>query len=144
MAGKRTVSEAMTEQGYTAERAGLMDRLGVIPAFGAPIEGSLTMDGTEQTLVLDEIVDNPLRYLEGYVDVSAMGTGDKILVRMYMRIAEDATYKQYAEAVYEGIPPLPLAYLATKPVKYGLKITAQQTKGTYKTLTYQFFRRRVA
>jgi len=75
--------------------------------------------------------------------VSGMEVGDKILVRLYAKIAETATYKRYAEATYEDAQDLPLAYLASKPVKYGFKITAQQTKGTYKTLIYQFFRRRV-
>jgi len=143
-AGIRIVSKAMIEQGYTTPRAELIDRLGNIPAFDDPIEGSLMMDGTEQTLVLDEIVGNPLRYLEGYVDVSAMEAGDEIVLRIYAKIATDVNYKQYAVKEYRGVQDLPLAYMATKPVRYGLKITAQQIAGTYKTLAYQFFRKRVA
>jgi hypothetical protein len=141
--GKRTVSEAMNEQGYTTGRAELMDKIAKIPAFDEPIEGSLTMDGTEQTLFIDEIGGNPPRYLEGYVDLSSMGAEDKIVLKIYVKISPNGDYKAYAEAPYEGIQDLPLAYLATKPTRYGLKITAKQTAGTYRTLTYQFFRRRV-
>lgn len=141
--GKRTVLETLNEQGYTSNRAMLIDRVSMIPAFDDPIEGVITMDGTEQTLFIDEISGNPTRYLEGYVDFSSMGADDTIILRIYVKISLNGTYKMYANMTYSGVQDLPLAYIATKPTKYGLKITAEQTAGTYRTLTYQFFRRRV-
>jgi len=126
----------------TGTRKALIDRLAAIEAFDDPIEGSVTMDGTEINVVLDEITGNPQRYLEGYIDLSPMAAGDTIIIRQYMKITATGAYVKYAEETYSGAQDLPLLYITTKPGRYGIRITAQQTAGTYRTLTYQFFRRR--
>jgi len=122
----------------------LIDRLASMEAFDIPIEGTITMDGTEQNVVLDEITGNPPRFLEGYIDLSPMAAGDTIVIRQYMKIAADGAYVKYAEETYTDAQSLPLLYVVSKSGRYGIKITAQQTAGTYRTLTYQFFRRRTA
>jgi len=132
--------------GYTSERAAKLDNLDHltrIPAFDDPIEGTVVMDGTEKNVILDEVEGNPQRYLEGYIDLSPMASGDTIVIRQYMKIAPDGDYRKYAEETYSGAQEPPLLYITTKPGRYGIKITAQQTAGSYRTLTYQFFRRRV-
>lgn len=135
--------DASFEAGSGARKL-LIDRLARMDAFDDPIEGSVVMDGSEKNVVLDEIAGNPQRYLEGYVDLSPMASGDTIVVRQYMKISATGDYIKYAEETYSGAQTLPLLYIITKPAKYGLRITIQQTSGTYRTLTYQFFRRRVA
>jgi len=122
----------------------LIDRLAKIEAFDDPIEGSVTMDGGENTVILDEITDNPQRFLEGYIDLSPLASGDTLVIRQYMKISATGGYVKYAEETYSGAQDIPLLYVVTKPARYGLKVTAQQTAGTYRSLTYQFFRRRVA
>jgi hypothetical protein len=126
----------------TGTRKTLIDRLALMEAFDTPIEGSITMDGTEQTIVLDEIADNPQRHLEGYVDLSQMAAGDTIVIRQYIKISPTGDYAKYAEETYSDAQALPLLYIVTKPGRYGIKVTAQQTAGTYRTLQYQFFRRK--
>jgi hypothetical protein len=126
----------------TGTRKTLIDRLARMEAFDDPIEGSITMDGSEQTVVLDEIAGNPQRFLEGYVDLSPMASGDTIVVRQYMKISATGDYVKYAEETYSNAQTIPLLYVTTKPGRYGIKITVQQTAGTYRTFTYQFFRRR--
>jgi hypothetical protein len=126
----------------TGARKTLIDRLAKMDAFDDPIEGSITMDGSEQTVVLDEVAGNPQRFLEGYVDLSPMASGDTIVVRQYMKISATGDYVKYAEETYSGSQPIPLLYVTTKPGRYGIKVTVQQTAGTYRTFTYQFFRRR--
>ena len=135
--------DASFEAGVGARKT-LIDRLASMDAFDDPIEGSVTMDGTELNVVLDEISGNPQRFLEGYIDLSPMAAGDTIVVRQYMKIAATGEYRKYAEETYSGAQDIPLLYVTTKPARYGLKLTAQQTAGTYRTLTFQFFRRRVA
>jgi hypothetical protein len=61
-----------------------------------------------------------------------------------MKIASGGNYIKYAEETYSGAQTLPLLYITTKSGRYGIKITAQQTAGTNRTLSFQFFRRRVA
>jgi hypothetical protein len=128
----------------TGTRKARIDRLANIEAFDTPIEGSVAMDGTEKEVVLDEVSGNPSRFLEGYIDLTPMASGDTIVVRQYMKIASAGAYVKYAEETYTGAQTLPLLYIVSKPGRYGIKITAQQTAGTNRTLTYQFFRRRIA
>ena len=128
----------------TGTRKALIDRLASMEAFDDPIEGSVTMDGSELNVVLDEITGNPQRFLEGYIDLSPMASGDTIVIRQYMKISATGDYVKYAEESYSDAQSIPLLYVVTKPGRYGIKVTAQQTAGTYRTLTYQFFRRRTA
>jgi hypothetical protein len=128
----------------TGTRKARIDRLDKIEAFDDPIEGSVAMDGTEKNVVLDEVTGNPQRFLEGYIDLTPMASGDTIVVRQYMKIASAGNYVKYAEETYSAAQTLPLLYITTKSGKYGIKITAQQTAGTNRTLQYQFFRRRTA
>jgi hypothetical protein len=128
----------------TGTRKSRIDRLDKIEAFDDPIEGSVAMDGTEKNVVLDEVTGNPSRFLEGYIDLTPMASGDTIVIRQYMKIASGGNYIKYAEETYSGAQTLPLLYITTKSGKYGIKITAQQTDGTNRTLSFQFFRRRVA
>jgi hypothetical protein len=126
----------------TGTRKSLIDRLASMEAFDTPIEGSVVMDGTEKNVVLDEVSGNPSRFLEGYIDLSPMESGDTIVIRQYIKIAPAGNYVKHAEETYTGAQTLPLLYIATKTGRYGIKITAQQTAGTNRTLTYQFFRRK--
>jgi hypothetical protein len=128
----------------TGTRKSRIDRLANIEAFDTPIEGTLTADGTEQNVVLDEVSGNPSRYLEGYIDLSNMASGDTIVIREYMKIKSDGGYVKYAEETYSDAQTLPLLHILTKPGRYGIKVTLQQTAGTYRNFPYQFFRKRIA
>ena len=138
------LGEDATFEAGTGARKVLIDRLAKIEAFDDPLEGTVVMDGTEKNVVLDEITGNPSRFLEGYIDLTPMASGDTIVIRQYIKIASGGDYIKYAEETYSGAQTLPLLYVVSKSGRYGIKITAQQTAGTYRTLTYQFFRRRVA
>ena len=72
-----------------------------------------------------------------------MDTGDEIVVRQYIKIKNGGVYLKYAERTYSGKQAFDILYLTTKPTVYGIKITLQQTSGTYRSFDYQFFRRRV-
>jgi hypothetical protein len=126
----------------TGTRKAYIDRLAMIEAFDTPIEGTATMDGTEVSIILDEVTGNPQRFLEGYIDLTPMASGDTIVIRQSIKIASTGNYVKYAEETYTGAQSPPLLYVVTKPSKYGIKVTAQQTAGTNRTLTYQFFRRK--
>jgi hypothetical protein len=113
-------------------------------AFDTPIEGTVATGATETDVVLDEPAGNPPRFLEGYVDLSPLASGDTIVIRQYMKIAPTGAYKKYAEETYSGPVDPPMLYIVTKPGRYGIRVTVQQTAGTSKNLDFQFFRRRVA
>ncbi|MEM2567944.1 MAG: hypothetical protein QXH20_05670 [Candidatus Bathyarchaeia archaeon] len=105
---------------------------------GPIAEGTLVADGTEQILVLDEVPGNPLRHLEGYISLKQLSGNNSVIIRIYVNINGDG-YEKYFERTYTGPQPFPILYIATKPARYGIKITLQQTVGL-NTFDYQFFR----
>jgi hypothetical protein len=141
------VDQSLADVGYTSARAAKLDNLDRLPnieAFDAPIEGTVTMDGTEVTVVQDEIPGNPIRHLEGWIDLSPMENGDVVVIRMYIKPTATGDYVKYAEETYSDAQPLPALRVVTLPARYGIKLTMQQTAGTYRTFTYLFFRKRTA
>jgi len=100
-------------------------------------EGSLTMDGTEQNLLLYEPAT--ATYVGGYIDLSPMATGDVVEIRLYAVIKSGGAYVLWHVDTYEGVQTEPLLMIPFKPLYYGIKITIKQVAGTYKTFDYQFF-----
>lgn len=99
-------------------------------------EGTLIADGTEQTLA--ELLTTG--YLSGNVDLSNLQAGDTVRIREYVRIKSGGDYKLYDYADYSGVQSRPAMYVARLPSKYGVKITLQQTAGTYRSYDYHFFK----
>ena len=120
-------------------RPAKISRLDNIPAFETPIETSILMDGTELTLI--EKTDDKIGLLDGYVDLTPMLAGDTIVIRQYMQVKAAGAYAKYAEETYSEAQTIPLLHLTTKTAKDKIKVTAQQTAGTNRTLDVQFYRR---
>jgi hypothetical protein len=109
----------------------------VYPAKTAPLKkGTLIADGTEQTLL--EFVG--VGVVSGHIDLQNMEEGDVVIIRQYIKVKEDGEYKKYAEETYTGIQELPVIYITPKAVDIAMKITLQQTSGTYKSFDYNFIR----
>lgn len=123
-------------------RPAKIPRLDNIPALETPVEASIAMDGTEKTLV--EKTDTKFGYLDGYVDLTPMQSGDTIVIRESMQIKSGGSYVKYAEETYNDAQSIPLLHITTKPARYQIKVTAQQTAGTNRTLDVEFYRRVVA
>lgn len=99
-------------------------------------EGKLTADGTEQV-----VVDAPsLLNLEGYIDLSKMVSGDTVVLKRYVKIEENGEYRLHADEIYTGAQAQPLIRFPFMASYYGMKVTLQQTAGTYKSFAYQFFK----
>ena len=97
-------------------------------------EGTITADGTEQTLIEVTTTYN----VDGFIDLSQMEAGDKVIIRLYGRIKSGGDYRLYEEAEFSGVQAKPLVYVHRRPTRYGWKVTLQQTEGTYKSFDYQF------
>jgi len=130
------LGEDATFEAGTGARKAVLDRL-LAPT--SPIEGTLTADGSEQTVV--EATGTLEFQLDGYIDLSNMASGDTVVVREYMKIASGGNYVKYAEETYSGAQSIPLLHIVTKPARYALKVTLQQTAGTNRDYPYQFFKR---
>jgi len=133
------LGEDATFEAGTGTRKSRIDKT---PAFETPVETSVAMDGTEKTLV--EKTDGKMGLLDGFVDLTPMAGGDTIVIRQYMQVKAAGTYIKYAEETYSGAQSIPLLNIVTKPAKDKIKVTAQQTAGTNRTLDCQFYRRKEA
>jgi len=99
--------------------------------------GKTTMDGTEQIIFINE----ELGEFSGYVFLDKMEAGDTIKIRCYIKDHEDSVYKKTSDDSFSGVQALPAVHV--KPIlgKVGIKITAQQTAGSYRNITHQWFKR---
>lgn len=99
--------------------------------------GKTTLDGTEQIL----FENSELGEYSGYVFLDDMQAGDTLKVRLYLKDVEDTIYKKYIEETYSGVLSCPVARITPIIGKVGIKITAQQTAGTYREITHMWFKR---
>ena len=133
--------QSLADVGYTGARAAKLDNLDRLPsieAFDAPIEGTVTMDGTEVTVVQDEITGNPTRHLEGWIDLSPMQAGDVVVIRVYTKIKPDGEWKLYDEGRFYGKQAYPALHILPRVTGYAYKVTLQQVSGVYKSFDYLF------
>ena len=118
-------------------------RLSTIPAFTTPTEASITMTGSEQTLI--EITDVKSSEVEAWVDLTPMQSGDTIVVKYYRKMKSGGTYAIYANETYSNAQSIPALCIMSKKVYRDTKVTAQQTAtGSYRTLDVQMVRAREA
>ncbi|MEM2568166.1 MAG: hypothetical protein QXH20_06845 [Candidatus Bathyarchaeia archaeon] len=97
-------------------------------------EGSVTADGSEQT-ILDY---RGLAMISGYIDLSSMEEEDEIVVRVYTQIESGGEFKLYRQETIIGKQIEPALYVLSRLSAYGFRVTVQQTKGSYKTFKYVF------
>jgi len=120
--------------GSYGERFGKLDKLITREEHAV---GTLTADGTEQTIV--EITGVLVR-LAGYIDLANMAAGDTTVVRIYMMLKSGGAYRKYVEEEYKDAQTLPALFCVERVAKYGIKITLQQTAGVYRTYDYNMFK----
>ena len=95
------------------------------------------MDGTEQII----FESTELGEYNGYVFLEAMEAGDTIVIREYIKDVEDNVYRLYEDYSYSDAQTKPAIRIPPIVGKVGFKITAQQTVGTYREISYMWFKR---
>ena len=98
--------------------------------------GTLPADGTEQTLA--EAVG--LMTFEGYVDLANMEVGDTVIIREYVKLKSEGTYRLFDSATYSDAQTKPALHVVKLPAKYGIKVTLEQTAGVNRDYDYNFFK----
>ena len=98
-------------------------------------EGTLIADGTEQTLVEDTLLSN----LSGFISLFNMEIGDTVTIRQYVDMNGDG-YRLYADETYNDAQIQPAVYITSKTSNTRMRITLQQTAGTYRQFAYEFNR----
>jgi hypothetical protein len=98
-------------------------------------KGTLVANGSEQVVVE---VSGPAR-VSGYISLANMEEGDTVIIRQYVKLL-DGEYKRYASEPYTGVQENPIIYITPKELASAIKVTLQQTSGTYKTFDYLFIK----
>ena len=96
--------------------------------------GSIITDGTEQTLL--EFIS--LGRISGNVDLSNMQAGDTVIIRQYMKVKSDSSWKKYEDETYTDLQNNPLIYITPKETDFGIKVTLEQTTGVTREYEYNF------
>jgi hypothetical protein len=123
---------------YTAARAAKIDK---VQDFAEEATGTLSATGAED--IIKEIADT-VNKLHCFADLTNMQAGDSVTVRQYMKIKSGGSYILYAEETYSGVQTLPMLYIVTKPARYGIKITLEQTAGTNRDYDWETFQEKAA
>lgn len=95
------------------------------------------MDGTEQTL----FENTELGEFSGYIFLKAMGASDVITIRAKVMNKETEEYELADTGTFTGVQTTSCIRIAQVIGKMGLQVTAQQTAGTYRTITSMWFKR---
>lgn len=98
---------------------------------------SLKMDGTEQAIFESTEVGE----FSGYVFLNELLAGDTVVLKVYIKDPEDSVYKLWATDSYSGVVAFPALRMEAIIGHVGIKITAKQTAGTYRTITSDWFKR---
>lgn len=98
-------------------------------------EGTLTANGSEQKVVEDGV--GPA-ILSGFINIKNLQGGDSVTVKAYARV--NGTYGLYGQDTYGGIQAEPVLRINGIRYKDKLKITLQQTAGSYRGYDYEFVR----
>jgi hypothetical protein len=101
---------------------------------------TLTGSGTEDTL----FEDTELAEFSGHIFVDTMQAGDTVVFRVWIKDVNDTTgfpYKKWLEDTYSGVQNCKCIRLEPVIGKIGIKVTAEQTAGTNRTLNSQWFKR---
>jgi hypothetical protein len=91
--------------------------------------GTLTTDGTEQTLVT---VDAPARLIIPsmvLLDTTNNVDGDQVVVRSYYRIKSGGGYVVESSLTISGVQSPPLKTFSLNPSLYGFKVTVEKVSG---------------
>jgi hypothetical protein len=92
-----------------------------------------------ETTVIDIPPQSDDYLVEGYIDLSALASGDQVVVREY--IALDGTnYRTFAQVTYRDPVSDPVVRFHTKTIPYNAKyrVTITQTSGVLRSFYYVF------
>jgi len=98
---------------------------------------TVTADGTEQTLYQNETPMGIYEPRKLKLDCVNMTWGDKLTVRWYERIEAGGTSRLKDTLILEDFQESPIKNIELEPNRFGVKITIQQTVGTYRIFKWE-------
>jgi len=100
---------------------------------------STLMTGSEQTLFEKSSTTYVFQFGGGWIDLTNMTTGDAVTVKTYVKIKSGGTYLLTSNETYYDGQAIPAIAIGNLSNYYGVKITVQQTAGTYRTFDHEWY-----
>jgi hypothetical protein len=92
-----------------------------------------------ETVVVDIPAQSDDYLVEGYIDLSALASGDVVVIREYIAV-DGVNYRTFATVTYSGPVSDPVIRFHTKTLLASMpyRVTVVQTSGTLRSLPYGF------
>lgn len=92
--------------------------------------GTLTTDGTEQNVYVNEAPSGVFRPVCVKIDFTNQTVTETVVLRTYYRITPGGGYVQQDEVTYLGVVDPELINVDLEPNRFGIKVTIRKTVGT--------------
>ena len=100
--------------------------------------GSVSPPALNVETVVVNIPAQPEFYIvEGYIDLSALSSGDAVTITEYMSV-DGTNLRPFLRVAYSGPVSEPVIRFHTKTFKNGYRVTITQTAGTLRQFPYWF------
>ena len=91
---------------------------------------TLTTDGTEQDVYINDAPSGVFAPRNMFIDFTAHTAGETVVIREYYRIKSGGNYIKVDEATYVGVQDPLLIHIDLKDNRFGVKVTIEKTAGT--------------
>lgn len=99
--------------------------------------GTLTTDGTEQDVYINNAPAGLYIPKFIFVDFTAHTAGETVVVKSYYRIKTGGNWIKNTDDTYAGVQDPLLIHLALKDNRYGIKVTAEKTAGVNRAYDWE-------
>ncbi|MBW2363558.1 MAG: hypothetical protein JRF25_00505 [Deltaproteobacteria bacterium] len=99
--------------------------------------GTLTTDGTEQDVYINNAPAGIYGPLQVLIDFTAHTAGETVVVKTYYRIKSGGNLIGYTDTTYAGVQDPLLIAIDLKKNRYGIKVTAEKTAGANRAYDWE-------
>lgn len=104
--------------------------------------GSITADGTEQTVAIIDVPTGSFKPLKMKIDMTNMDWGDSTVVKWYERLVDGGGLVEKDEERFDGpqniMPLSPVKNIELEPNRFGIRVSLQQVAGTNRAYPWEF------
>ena len=101
--------------------------------------GTLTADGTEQNVYINNAPAGVYRPICVKVDLTNHTATETVVLRTYYRITAGGGWLQDDSATYIGVPTVLLINVELLPTRFGIRVTLEKTAGTNRAYLWEAF-----
>ena len=101
--------------------------------------GTLTTDGTEQNIYINNTPLGIFRPVCVKVDFTDHTAGETVVIRVYYRLRAAGAMILQSETTYAGVLDPPLLDITLEPNRFGVQVTIERTAGVARDYDWEVF-----